>query len=164
MQIGLIQTEIRQFAQARDAYQRLLTIDPNFGPALNNLANIYSEQLSQLDKAYQLAARARKVPPDDPHVADTLGWIYFKKGMYHRPLALLEQSTAKLPAEPELQFHLGLALSIVGRRDEAMPALQRAIRASKDFPDKGQARGQIEQFATELMRPEWRHRCAGILV
>jgi tetratricopeptide (TPR) repeat protein len=154
MQIGLIQTELRQFAQARDAYERVLAIDPNFGSALNNLANIYSEQLSQLDKAYQLAERARKVLPDDPHAADTLGWIYFKKGMYHSALALLEQSAAKLPAEPELQFHLGMALSMVGRRDEAMLALQRVAGARKDFPDKERARRQIEQFATGLMRPE----------
>jgi tetratricopeptide (TPR) repeat protein len=154
MQIGLIQTELRQFAAARDAYERLLVIDPNFGPALNNLANIYSEQLSQLDKAYQLAQRARKVLPDDPHAADTLGWIYFRKGMYHSALALLEQSAAKLPAEPEPQFHLGMALYKVDRRDEAMGALQRAAGASKDFPDKAQARRQIDQLAKEPVRLE----------
>jgi hypothetical protein len=51
----LIQTELRQFAAARDAYERLLAVEPNVGPALNDLANIYSEQLSQLDRRYQLA-------------------------------------------------------------------------------------------------------------
>jgi tetratricopeptide (TPR) repeat protein len=150
MQIGLIQTELRQFAQARDAYERLLAIDPNFGPALNNLANIYSEQLSKLNEAYHLAERARKVLPDDPHAADTLGWIYFKKGMYHSALALLEQSAVKLPAEPEPQFHLGMALSMVGNReDDAMQALRRAAEANKDFPDKEEARRRLEQLAKE---------------
>lgn len=147
MQIGLIQTQLGRFGAAQEAYERLLAINPNFGPALNNLANIYSDRLSQLDKAYQLAERARKALPDDPHAADTLGWIYFKKGLYHSALSLLEQSVAKLPAEPELQFHLGMALSMIGNRDDARHALQRAAEASKDFPDKEEARRRLNQLA-----------------
>jgi tetratricopeptide (TPR) repeat protein len=147
MQIGLIQTQLGRFGEAQTAYEKLLAINPNFGPALNNLANIYSDQLSQLDKAYELAERARKALPDDPYAADTLGWIYFKKGLYYSALFLLEQSAAKLPAEPELQFHLGMALSIVGNRDDARHALQRAAEASKDFPDKEKARRQLDELA-----------------
>jgi tetratricopeptide (TPR) repeat protein len=147
MQIGLIQTQLRQFGAARDSYERLLAINPNFGPALNNLANIYSDQLSQLDKAYELAERARKALPDDPHAADTLGWIYFKKGLYHSALSVLEQSAAKLPAEPEPQFHLGMALSMIGNKDDARRALQRAAEASKDFPDKEEARRRLKELA-----------------
>jgi tetratricopeptide (TPR) repeat protein len=152
MQIGLIKTELRQFGAARDSYERLLAINPNFGPALNNLANIYSDQLSQLDKAYELAERARKALPDDPHAADTLGWIFFKKGLYHSALSLLEQSAAKLPAEPESQFHLGMALSMIGDRDDASRALQRAAEASKDFPDKEEARRRLNQLAKVPLR------------
>jgi len=154
MQIGLIQTELKQFAAARDAYESLLAVNPDFGPALNNLANIYSAQLSQPDKAYQLAERARRVLHDDPHVADTLGWIYFKKGLYHSAVSLLEQSAAKLPAEPELQFHLGMALEKVGRRDEAVLALQRAARTSTDFLDKEEAHRQLDQLVKKSLHAE----------
>jgi tetratricopeptide (TPR) repeat protein len=146
-QIGMIQTQLGRFGEVQKAYERLLAINPNFGPALNNLTIIYSDQLSQLDKAYELAERARKALPDDPHAADTLGWIYFKKGLYYSALSLLEQSAAKLPAELELQFHLGMALSMVGNRDDARHVLQRAAEASKDFPDKEKARRQLDELA-----------------
>ena len=149
IQIGQIQTELGQFAAARDTYERLLTSDPNSGLALNNLAIIYSDRLSQLDKAYELAEKARKALPHDPHVSDTLGWIYFKKGMYHSALAQLKQSAAALPTEPEPQFHLGMALLVVGSREDARRALQRAAGASKDFPDREEARRQLEQLAKE---------------
>lgn len=149
MRSGMIQTKLKQFEAARDAYERLLTIEPNFGPALNNLASIYSEQLQQPTKAYQLAERARRVLPNDPYTADTLGWIYFKKGLYHSALPLLEEGAAKLAAEPEPQFHLGMALSVLGRREDAMLALQRAARATRDFPDKEEARRRLDQLAKE---------------
>ena len=48
--------------------------------ALNNLAVLYSDDLGQLDKAYDLAKKAREVAPNDPHIADTLGWILYKEG------------------------------------------------------------------------------------
>jgi len=149
MQSGMIQTKLKQFEAARDAYERLLTIEPNFGPALNNLASIYSEQLQQPAKAYQLAERARRALPDDPYTADTLGWIYFKKGLYHSALPLLEEGATKLAVEPEPQFHLGMALSVLGRREEAMLALQRAAGATRDFPDKEEVRRQLDQLARE---------------
>jgi tetratricopeptide (TPR) repeat protein len=147
MQIGLIQTQLGQFGAARDAYERLLAISPNYGPALNNLANLYTDQLSQLDKAYGLAEKALKALPDDPHAADTLGWIYFKKGLYHSALSLLAQSAAKLPGEPEILFHLGMALSMIGNRDDARHALQRAVETSKVFPDREEARRRLDQLA-----------------
>ena len=39
------------FAKARDNYEKVLALDPNFTPALNNLAYIYSEKLNNLDRA-----------------------------------------------------------------------------------------------------------------
>jgi predicted Zn-dependent protease len=127
---------------------------PNVGPALNNLANIHSEQLLQLDKAYQLAERARQVLPDDPHVADTLGWVRFKRGLYHTAVSFLEESAAKLPAEPELQFHLGMALEKVGRKGEAVLAFQRAARTTTDFPDQEEARWRLDQLVDEPTHAE----------
>jgi hypothetical protein len=43
---------------------------------------------------------------------------------------LVEQAATKLPAKPESQFHLGTQLYKVGRRDDAIGALQRAAAGS----------------------------------
>ena len=58
---------------------------------------LYSENLGQLDKAYELAKKASEAAPNQPHFADTLGWIEFKRRNYANALRLLRDSAIKLP-------------------------------------------------------------------
>ena len=104
LQLAFIQQNLKHFNEARDAYEKLLASAPNFAPALNNLAVLYSDNLGQLDKAYDLAKKARENAPNDPHSADTLGWILYKKGDYSSALPLLQESAGKLPAIPIFSF------------------------------------------------------------
>ena len=87
MQIGVIQQTMTNYTAARDTYEKLLAIRPNFSLALNNLAYLYCEQLNDLDRAQKLAETARDVTHDDAATADTLGWVAYKRGDY-RALAL----------------------------------------------------------------------------
>ncbi len=87
--------------------------------------------------------------PNDPSVADTLGWILFRRGEYARALALIEESAPKLAADPEVQFHLGMAHYMMGEEDPARVALQAAVAASKDFPGKEEARRRLAMLALE---------------
>ena len=124
---------------AADAYEKLLKIEPDYSPALNNLAYLYSEPLNNLDpaydRAYELAQRARKLLPFDAPTADTLGWICFKRGRdsYPTALDLLQESAAKL-SEPEVQFHLGMTCYMMADEDAARAAFQRALQPGTSFP------------------------------
>jgi tetratricopeptide (TPR) repeat protein len=80
MQLAAIHTQMKEFTTARDDYDKVLAVAPNFFPALNNLAVLYADQLGQTAKAYELAQKARDASPNDPHSADTLGWVLVKKG------------------------------------------------------------------------------------
>jgi tetratricopeptide (TPR) repeat protein len=131
------------FAAAAQTYEKLLAKSPNFGPALNNLAVISSEHLRQPDKAYELAKRAREVAPNDPHAADTLGWILFKQGDYANSLTLLEEGARKLPNLPEPRFHLGMAQYMLGQEGPARSTLQKAVEASENFSGKDEARKRL---------------------
>ena len=147
MQLALIQTQLKQFDAARDAYETVLTVNPNFALALNNLAVLYSDQLGQLDKAYELAQKAREVAPNDPHVTDTLGWIEFKKGNYGEALRSLQESAAKWPESPEIQYHVGMAHYMLGQEEPARIALKKAVDASADFPGKDDAQKRVSLLA-----------------
>ena len=133
MLLGMIHNEEKDYKTAADAYEKLLEINPRSGSALNNLACIYSEYLNQLDRAYGLAQRARNLLPDDPSTADTLGWILCKKGQYPSALSLLQESANKLPAEPDVQFHLGMVCYMMDEEDPARAAFQRALQSSREF-------------------------------
>jgi putative PEP-CTERM system TPR-repeat lipoprotein len=149
LQIGVIQENLKNYSAARDAYEKLLTFSPKFAAALNNLAYLYSEQFNQLDKAVQLAEQARRLYPTDPSVADTLGWIYYRKADYPRALSVLTQAAATAPNEPEIQAHLGMVRYALGQEAPARLALQRGIEGDKDFPEKDAARRRLAILAID---------------
>jgi tetratricopeptide (TPR) repeat protein len=138
MLVGMIHGEMKDYEAARSAYEMLLEIDPKYVAALNNLAYLYTERLGQLDKAYELARRALDLRPDDPAMADTLGWILYKRGEYSRALTILTKSADKLPTEPEALFHLGMTHYMLVEEEPARIALERALQLNKDFPGKSE--------------------------
>ena len=150
MQLAMIQDQLKNFTASRDVYENVLSVAPNFPLALNNLAALYSEYLGQLDKAYDLAQKAREAVPNDPNIADTLGWILFKKRDYGNALQLLQQSSTKLPDSPEVQFHMGMAHYMMGQEGPARLALQKAADASADFPGKDEARQRLALLAIQV--------------
>ena len=125
----------KNYKDARDAYEKLLAMAPKNGVALNNLAYLYAENLDQLDKGYQLARQAHDLAPADPAVADTLGWILYRKGQYSSAVSLLRESAAKLYAVPEVQFHLGMTCYMMGEEANARTAFQRALQLKGDLPE-----------------------------
>src|SRR5262249_13130251 len=150
MQLAQIQIQQKNFAAARDAYENLLSVAPNSPLALNNLAELYSERLGELDKAYDLAKKANEAAPNEPHLADTLGWILFKKGDYGNALRLLQESASKLSDQPEIQFHAGMAHYMLGEEEPARIALRKAADASTDFPGKDEARQRLALLAINV--------------
>jgi tetratricopeptide (TPR) repeat protein len=140
---GLLYDKLNNFSKAREAYEKLLSIDPDFAPALNNLAYLYVDRLNDLNKAYELARKARALKSSDPAIADTLGWALYKRGEYQQALLLLQESARNLPTNPEIQFHLGMASYMTGRIEEARTAFRQAAEASGSFPDKEEAKRRL---------------------
>jgi len=149
MLTAVIQDQRKDYPAARDSYEKILAINPRFTPALNNLAYLYSEQFKQLDKAFEMAQRARELLPNEPHLADTLGWILFQKRQYPWALTLLQESAGKLPESAEIQYHLGMAHSMMGEEGPARAALQRAVQLNQDFPGKGNAGQRLALLAID---------------
>ena len=148
MMLALLYERTNHFAQARDAYERLLRVNPDSIAALNNLACIYADRLGDLGKAYDLARKAREQQANDPAIADTFGWVLFKRGEYQQALPILQESAAKLPDSPEVQFHLGMTAYMMGQTDSARVALQKAANAAKDFPGKEESKRRLALLKT----------------
>jgi tetratricopeptide (TPR) repeat protein len=133
--LASVQSSQKHYRAAADAYERLLVISPQCGPALNNLACLYCDNLGNLDKAYDLAQRGHQLFPNDPSTADTLGWIFFRKGDYASALKLFHDSATGLPGNPEAQYHLGIANYMLANEDSARESLQGALNLSGPFPE-----------------------------
>src|SRR5204862_444878 len=133
MLLGMIYNQLNDLDGARDMYEKVLAANPRFSPALNNLAYLYSEHFNQLERAFQVAQRARALTPRDALTADTLGWILFKREEYSWALSLLQESADKLLNQPEVLYHLGMAQYMMGYENAARISLERAMQLKQDF-------------------------------
>ncbi len=96
-----------------------------------------------------MARRARDLRPYDPATADTLGWVLWQKHQYPQALSLLQESADKLPANPEIQFHLGMTHYMLGEEDTARVALQRSLQTEREFPGKDEASNCLSLLAID---------------
>jgi tetratricopeptide (TPR) repeat protein len=143
MTLALVYERMKDFPKARDAYEKLLSTNPNFVPVLNNLAYLYTERLNNLDKAYDLARKARELQGQDPTVGDTFGWVLYKRGDYQQALTILQESAGKAADNPEVQFHLGMTAYMMGQTDMARVALRKAASATNDFPGRDESKRRL---------------------
>lgn len=111
---------------ARKVYEDVVGRSGDAPVAANNLAYLYAEQGTNLDIALQLATSAKPKLPDNPSVDDTIGWVYYKKDLASLAVKPLQESAKKLPNNPEVLYHLGLAYAKVGDKAKARDALSRA--------------------------------------
>ncbi len=140
---GMIYEQRGEIPKAQKAYETVLQSNPRFPLAANNLAYLYSEYGGDKEKALELAQIAKEAAPQNPYFTDTLGWILYKRGIYQRALALLQESASKLSDNPEVQYHLGTAYLKVGDKENAKSALNRAVSAREGFRDKEEARKML---------------------
>jgi tetratricopeptide (TPR) repeat protein len=94
-----------------------------------------------------LAQTAREQLPHDPSIADTLGWIYYKKNLFRQALPLFKESAEKLTDNPMVHYHLGMVYYKIGDTNLAKGALQRALQLHRDFPGAEEARQVLTQIS-----------------
>ena len=138
--LGLIMEQQGRTADAEKEYERVLAIDARAPVAANNLACIYLAANRKLDEALQLAQAAQQAYPNEPHINDTLGWIYYRKNMASSGLKHLELSAHDAPDDPAIQFHLGMVYVQTGDWPKARVALKRALQLKADFEGADEAR------------------------
>lgn len=149
MQLGQLQERTKDFTGARVTYEKILAINPKFAGALNNLAYLYALQLGDLEKAQEMAQRAREILPTSGETGDTLGWVLLQRRQFSRALGLLEDSAEKLPKNAEVQYHLGMGFYLTGQEDRARTQLELALKLDKDFPGNDEARSALSVLAID---------------
>ena len=92
-------------------YRAVLSLDGSNLIGLNNLAYLLAQE--NPDEALKLAQQAAELAPDSPNVQDTLGWIYYRRGLYSMAVRHLKTAVDK-EATPRRQFHLGMSYLKIG--------------------------------------------------
>lgn len=133
--------------EAQRHYEQILSASPRAIVAANNLAWLYAERDGNLDVALGLAQTAAQQAPNHPAINDTLGWIYYKKGLYGQAIAALRRSVENDATNPKYHYHLGLAFSKNGDEARAKESLKRALMLKEDFDGSTDARKVLASIA-----------------
>ena len=99
-----------------------------------------------MDEALKLAQVAKAKLPDDPGVMDTLGWIYYKKGLYGNAVQELSDSLDALPDNATVNYHLGAALFKKGDTAQAKSVLEKALSLDENFDGADDARRMLDEI------------------
>jgi tetratricopeptide (TPR) repeat protein len=135
---------------AIELYEIMYERAPNQPVIANNLASListYREDAESLERAYAIARRLRG--SDFAPFQDTYGWIAYRQGEYDEALDHLEPAAAVLVDDPLVQFHLGMAYAAVGRNEEAVAQLERALEVAGSEDTRAQfdtARAEIDRL------------------
>ena len=126
--------------QAKVMYQQALSISPDHPLASNNLAYVMLERGGNVDVAMGMAQTARRGMPNSPNAADTLGWAYYHKGVYHSAISQFQEALrlnekVGAPDDAVLHYHLGLAYERANQTALARQQLEKAVRLSPNNPD-----------------------------
>lgn len=142
--IGMLEDSRKNYDGAVQSYKKALELDRGAAIAANNLAWLYAvNEKGNLDEAVRLAQGVVQKSPNIAGFVDTLGWVYFKKGLYGAAVEQLQKAvdldntTAKAnggQASPNYPYHLGVALKAKGDRDGARRQLEAALRLGEKVP------------------------------
>lgn len=125
-----------EFEKATQKYREILTLAPRFALAANNLAYLLAERVSggDLDEALKLAQVAKTELPRESGVADTLAWVYFRRGQPRAALPLVEEAleierqAGEKQQNPEFLYHLGMIKKALHDTDGAKQAFFEVLK------------------------------------
>jgi putative PEP-CTERM system TPR-repeat lipoprotein len=137
-------------AAAIDNYRKVLANDSKNVMALNDLAYVLSNEM-KWDEAMGYAQQAKELAPGDMTVEDTLGWIYYRKGLYSSAVPHLEAAVAKAPSAVR-KYHLAMAYLKAGDRQRGATVLEQAVKMDPKLPEAQEARQVLMESNSAAQR------------
>lgn len=143
--LGMLEDGRGNTAQAENHYRKALEITPNTPIASNNLAWLITSGNGNLDEALELAQTAVNRNSNTAGFYDTLGWIYYKKGLFSpaieqlkRAIALDEAEANRNGQKPAAAFRLRLAtaLASAGNKSSARREVQISLQNEQSLSEQ----------------------------
>ncbi len=112
--------------KALSAYRQALRIEPNFVPALLNLAEFYRASGSD-EQSRSLYERALEVAPDSGAAQHSYGLYLIRQQQQDLALPYLKAAVAQSDAQPRFAFVYAVALDAQGQTETAIEVLTAAV-------------------------------------
>jgi tetratricopeptide (TPR) repeat protein len=147
MGLASIYERQKKYTEAKKLYIDVLKIKNDMPTAANNLAWLLaSEENGDLGEALRLAMQAKQAYPKQPQIADTLGWVHFKRKSYSLAISQFSQALENRPDDPVILYHLALAQQGNGDREKALATIRKALASKAAFNERGEAETLLREL------------------
>ncbi len=134
--LGVLYDKWGKKEKSLEQMKKILSVEPENASALNYIGYTYVDMGIRYDEAEKLIIKALKYKPDDPYITDSLGWLYYKKGMYKKAEIYLKKAVKDVPSDPILLEHLGDLFYAVKNYKKALTYYKKALKYStEENPD-----------------------------
>jgi tetratricopeptide (TPR) repeat protein len=131
---GMLEEATGHYDAAIREYRAILEISPHQVVAMNNLAVRLSENPGTADEALNMAQRVKELAPENQPVDDTIGWAYYKKGIYRTAISYLVKAAASNQTA-QVQYHLAMAYFKAGEAKLGRAALGTGEKLDPTIPE-----------------------------
>jgi tetratricopeptide (TPR) repeat protein len=149
---AIAQEEAGEALQAARDMEFLISKHNTKNPAiLNFVGYVYADEGLYLTKAEKYIRQAQKLRPEDPYIADSLGWVLYKRGDYRNAEVWLRKAALKAPDETIVLEHLADCLVKLGSLQEATELYAKALeKGHKKEADQTRLQAKHEGLGEKL--------------
>ena len=143
---AMVTDKTGNYKDMETSLRKIIEIAPNNQHAYNALGYSLADRNIRLPEAVTLIKKAVQLAPEDPFIADSLGWAEFRMGNLDEAEKELRRAYGLRP-DPEIGIHLGEILWARGKQDEAKKLWREA--QSKD-PKNDVLKSTLERLKVQL--------------
>jgi tetratricopeptide (TPR) repeat protein len=131
--LGVVYDKWDKKEASMEVMRKVIALDPKHANALNYLGYTYADLGLNLDEAERLVKEALKYKPNDGYITDSLGWVYYKKGMFQEALKYLKKAVKLVPDDPIMLEHVGDTYLKLNDKENALKFYEQSLkRKEKD--------------------------------
>ncbi len=146
--LGILLGKLKRMEESIKQMEIVIRIDPRHADALNYIGYTYADENVHLDRALELIEKAIQYKPNSGYIIDSLGWVYFRKGLYDKALTELKKAVELAPHDPAIAEHLGDVYYKKHEYGNALKAYEKAI--SLENAETERLQGKIKDAREKL--------------
>ncbi len=142
-QLGAAYERAGKVQAAEEAFQTVLSKQPDQAGTLNYLGYMWADRGVNLDRAEEMLVEAVRQQPRNGAFVDSLGWVYYKQGKLDLAKKQLEDAMTLMPRDATVKEHVGDVYLKMGQKKSALDQYKEALTLDPEAADETRIRQKV---------------------
>ncbi len=132
--LAIVMEKTKRLEEAIDSLEKAIKYNPRSARSYNYLGYLFAENNIHINRSLTLIQKALQIEPNNGAYIDSLGWVYYRKGKFHKALKNLLKAEKLLRNSPDpvVFDHIGDTYKKLGNVKRAILYWNKAIKIKKD--------------------------------